>query len=171
MILFSGTYRTVTKTFFKLIDGYQLDLYNAHTTLDKNITSAFKSFSAAIYNTHQTTTESMIASATNFAQSVVNSSDLYPCCTKYANMALEALHTAGDGLTKCSNNLFASRIVVYRNYTKAIVDFHMAFNYYGNKYDQCITQTCNTWNCITSHLKYTIYATPITICANQVRGC
>lgn len=158
----------MSKIYFKFIDGYQVDLSNALVSMDKNITNAYKNISSAIYTTHQTTTEDMIATATDFTKSIVKSSDLYPCCNKYANMALESLHTAGDGVTKCANGLFSSRIVVYRNYTKAMVDFNMAFNYYGNMYDQCITKSCNSWNCFTSHLKYSTYATPMTQCANAV---
>jgi hypothetical protein len=152
----------------KLLDEYYNGLYNMNHYLHRNLTTAYKDYTTAIYNVHQSTGEEMIASAKNFSKDVIKNSQLYPCCNKYANMALENLHNATNNLSLCAKQLYQGRIALYKNYTKAIVDFHMAYNYYANTYDRCITTTCNSWSCLTSHLRYTIYSTPITRCANEV---
>jgi Special lobe-specific silk protein SSP160 len=152
----------------KYLDFFSTELYYMNSYLNKNITASYKDYTSAINNVHDSTAEEMIRSTNSFTKDVIKNSQLYPCCNKYANMAFENLHNASNGLSMCAKQLFDGRVALYKNHTKAIIDFHMAYNYYTNMYDRCITVNCNSWTCLTSHLKYLIYWTPIAKCANAV---
>lgn len=168
MYNFPGTYKTLARVFFNQLDDFQVELENTIITANTNITSAFRTCTTAISTANQQLISSMSTSASTFAQTVINNTDLYPCCNFYANYALESLNNAGLGLTNCANLLYASRIAVYSNFSEAMVDFNMAYNYYTNLFDGCVTVNCLSWNCLKAYLKYQVYVTPLLLCGNSV---
>ncbi|KAG5666377.1 hypothetical protein PVAND_014407 [Polypedilum vanderplanki] len=164
----SSTFKNSLGPLQTALSNFYLGYQKSINATFANITSNVATFSSAVNSTLKNATSLLLPAITNFTQTVINNSDIYPCCTDYANSSLDVELKFANDLKLCAqaadNTVSIASLQIINN----LQTYGTTFNTFKNNIDLCYNTVVNSWLILNSLLLFPAFSNKAMACINTV---